>query len=95
MAFNKAVTALYKSDMDRLKDVQLIFQDSDLISFQFERIDSPILISLTLIKATREKNPTSSLPTDGNQRNLEIFPQYCFKNGSCSINSRVKILLNT
>lgn len=75
MAFNKAVTALYKSDMDRLKDVQLIFQDSDVISFQFERIDSPILISLTLIKATREKNPTSSLPTDGNQRNLEIFPQ--------------------
>lgn len=57
MAFNKAVTALYKSDMDRFKDVQLIFQDSDLISFQFERIDSSILISLTLIKATREKIP--------------------------------------
>lgn len=74
--FNKALTTLYTSDMEhRFKDTQLIFQDLDLISFQFGRIESLVLISLTLIKELGTKKipfPISSWPTDGNQRNLEI-----------------------
>lgn len=54
--FRNVAATVSKSDTE-LQGVGLISEDSDLSSFQFGSRESFILISLTLIKTQREKNP--------------------------------------
>lgn len=75
--FNKAVTILYKSDME-LQDegCSTDFSRFRCDFFPVWENKEPCSHFTDTDKGNQgKKNPTSSLPTDGNQRNLEIFSQ--------------------
>lgn len=77
LLFNKAVTTLYKSDMElQVEGCSTDFSRFRSDFFPIWKNREPCSHFTDTDEGHQgEKNPTSSLPTDGNQRNLEISQQ--------------------